>query len=244
MNQCEKSITSNPPNACEELVVPPPDVVAFFVSVSRKLMNWKVETLASFAGVSASTVERVERGEQVSVDSLDKIGIALGYEAGHMTQPRRRKSTAEASKDLSEKLGHLEVVDVERFSKEAQVRSAGNCQSILVHQPSVPEDMLGQISALVEWLDLASFILNDEFEMSDMNGRRRKFYSDVLHYVRTIEKQGYTVLFGVMDSPQPSFPDWKTAVLAISPKETDPGAIKRKQLFIDRRNVELRDIPF
>ncbi|TCP90366.1 hypothetical protein C8J31_101204 [Rhizobium sp. PP-CC-2G-626] len=40
---------------------PPADVVAFFVRQCRGLKNWKVSTLADFATVSVSTVERVER---------------------------------------------------------------------------------------------------------------------------------------------------------------------------------------
>ena len=48
----------------------------------RSLKNWKVSTLADFAPVSVSTVERVERGEKVGEEALDKIAIALGYEKG------------------------------------------------------------------------------------------------------------------------------------------------------------------
>lgn len=45
--------------------VPSPEMIAFFVRFVRALRQWKKSTLASFAGVSLSTVERVERAERV-----------------------------------------------------------------------------------------------------------------------------------------------------------------------------------
>ena len=57
--------------------VPPPKVIADFVRWSRQVLQWKKETLASFASVSLSTVERIERGERVSSESLDRVAAAL-----------------------------------------------------------------------------------------------------------------------------------------------------------------------
>lgn len=50
---------------------PPGDVVAFVVRQCCVLKNWKVSTLADFATVEVSTVERVERGEKVGEEALD-----------------------------------------------------------------------------------------------------------------------------------------------------------------------------
>lgn len=38
--------------------------------------------------------------------------------------------------------------------------------------------------------------------------------------------------------------DWTVAVLSITPKLTDPGASKRKQVFVDRRHVEMPNLSF
>jgi hypothetical protein len=83
--------------------VPPIELVAFFVRFVRGMRNWKRETLASFADVS-------ERGEPVSKDSLDKIGLALGYEPGYLTAPRRRISEEEATAELAETFRMMEPV--------------------------------------------------------------------------------------------------------------------------------------
>ncbi|KAB2784193.1 hypothetical protein F9K97_19170 [Brucella anthropi] len=36
---------------------------------------------------------------------------------------------------------------------------------------------------------------------------------------------------------QPQFPDVKVAILAITTKAADPGAVKRECVWVDRRNV-------
>jgi hypothetical protein len=67
---------------------PPIELVAFVVRWNRGLRQWKTTTLADFARVSISTVERIERGEHVSDDALDRIAQAFGYEAGYFTATR------------------------------------------------------------------------------------------------------------------------------------------------------------
>jgi transcriptional regulator with XRE-family HTH domain len=67
---------------------PPVELVTFVVRRNRGLRHWKTTTLADFAGVSVLTVERIERGERVSDDALDRIAQAFGYEAGYFTTPR------------------------------------------------------------------------------------------------------------------------------------------------------------
>jgi hypothetical protein len=68
--------------------VPLIELVAFVVRWNRGLRQWKATTLAEFARVSVSTVERVERGERVSGDALDRIAQAFGYDPGYFTAPR------------------------------------------------------------------------------------------------------------------------------------------------------------
>ena len=67
--------------------VPSRGSVAAFMRFQRGMLGWKKGTLASFAGVSLSTVERIERGEPVSAECLDKVASALGQPAA-FTEPR------------------------------------------------------------------------------------------------------------------------------------------------------------
>jgi len=68
--------------------VPPPELIAFFVRWVRGNRQLKKQSLASLAGVSLSTVERIERGEAVAPDLIDRVGQVLGYEPGYLTAPR------------------------------------------------------------------------------------------------------------------------------------------------------------
>jgi len=223
-----------------EPLVPPPEVVAFFVRWVRGLRQWKKSTLADFADVSISTVERVERGEKVNDETLNRIAIALGYETGYFTTPRRAIAREEANAQLQDSFGHLEPVRVFPMRSHRSIREAAGCHAFLIHDPGVPESLRPDILNLGEWLDLASFILSKELEQEIEGRGRRALYNDILECVRSLEKQGYTVLSGVTAAPQEGIPDWKVAVISVTSKATDPAAIKRQYLFVDRRCIALR----
>lgn len=134
----------------DEPEVPPPELVGLIVRWGRSLHQWKRNTLADFAGVSLSTVERVERGEKVSEECLDRIAIALGYKRGDFTTPRRRHSTEEATAELIELYGSMEVVDVRPLRTQSQVRETAKCEAFLVHRPGVEEGYDDDIGLLAE----------------------------------------------------------------------------------------------
>jgi transcriptional regulator with XRE-family HTH domain len=206
------------------------------VRCARGLRQWKRSTLADFACVSVSTIERVERGEKVSDEALDRIAQELGYEPGRFTALRYRLGTEQATARLGETFGEMEAVAVAPMNTHRQVREAANCDALLMHRPDVYD---ADLANLAEWLDLASFIA--EFgRVSASEPGKRDFYNDILGCIREIEKRGLMVLSGVMNAPQEGIPDWKVAVISVTPKLSDPGALKRRHVFVDRRLVALR----
>lgn len=234
------------PQRRTDLPTPPPvELVAFVVRWSRSLKNWKVSTLADFARVSVSTVERVERAEKVGEEALDRIASALGYEKGAFHTPRIPLGPEQAVEEMADTLGNLEQVAVAPLKTHRAVRQAMNCQAFLVHRPDVPDAYNQDIANLVEWLDFASFSLADELHGQGAElPARRKLYNDIIACVTDMERRGLTVLVGVMHAPQPNLPEWKVAILSITPKLIDPGAIKRNHVFVDRRNVVLQNMSF
>ena len=227
----------------EEPLVPPPELIGFFVRWVRGLKNWKQSTLAEFAQVSISTIERIERGEKVSDDCLESIGRAFGYELGYFTAPRRRKTAEEAMAEFAETWGYLEAVEVRALRTQPQVRDLAGCDAYLVHRPDVDHSCDPDIEALTEWLDLACFIIKSPFAADDSGEcRRRELYKSILACVRRIEQRGLTVLAGVMAAPQEGISDWRVAIISVTPKATDPGALKRRALFVDCRCVALPTI--
>jgi transcriptional regulator with XRE-family HTH domain len=222
-------------------VVPAPELIGFFVRWERGLRQWKKSTLADFSSVSVSTIERVERGEKVSNEALDRIAQGLGREPGYFTAPRYRLGPEQAAASLVETFVEMEAVAVARMDTHRQVREAASCQAFLMHRPDVPEAYDADLANLTEWLDLASFILAKEFESASASERgRRDLYNDILGCIREIEKRGLTVLSGVMNAPQEGIPDWKVAVISVTPKLSDPGALKRRHVLVDRRIVALQ----
>jgi transcriptional regulator with XRE-family HTH domain len=220
--------------------VPAPELIGFVVRWERDLRQWKKSTLADFACVSVSTIERVERGEKVSVEALDCIAQGLGREPGYFTAPRYRLGPEQAAASLVETFGEMEAVAVAPMNT-CQVREAARCHAFLMHRPDVTEIYDADLANLAEWLDLASFILSTETKRTSASKRgRRGLYNDILGCVREIEKRGLTVLSGVMNAPQEGIPDWKVAVISVTPKLSDPGALKRKHVLVDRRIVALR----
>jgi transcriptional regulator with XRE-family HTH domain len=227
----------------EELVVPTPEIIGFFTLWVRHLRNWKQSTLASFAEVSVSTIERVERGEKVSGECLERIAQALGYGRGYFTTPRRPKSLEEAISDLYKTWGHLEAVDVRPLQTQAQVRKLIDTHAYLVHRQEVDDAFDPEIESLVEWIDLASFVVNSPNHGKDCEeGRRRALYKSILDCAKSLERRGATVLCGVMDAPQDGLPEWKVAIISVTLKSRDPGATKRRTILVDRRCAELPSV--
>jgi len=183
--------------------VPPPELIAFFVRWVRGLHQWKQQTLASFAGVSLSTVERVERAEKVSGECLDRIAVALGYEEGYFTAPRTSMSSDDAITKFLETWENLAPVAIKQLSTQSQIRHIGHCHGLLIHRPGVDKLFDDLLLELTEWLDLASFIIGCPDGSLPNEGRRRELYTDILGCVRRLEHSGFNVLSGVMEMPLP-----------------------------------------
>lgn len=60
------AITCLPQRRSDVPTPPPIELVALMVRWNRSLRQWKASTLADFAQVSVSSVERIERGEDTS----------------------------------------------------------------------------------------------------------------------------------------------------------------------------------
>jgi transcriptional regulator with XRE-family HTH domain len=238
LDQILDSLAKMPPRL-DVAAAPSPEVIAFFVRWVRGLRQWKQQTLASFAEVSLSTIERVERAEKVSNEYLDRIAVALGYGAGYFTAPRLPLPPDEAVGKLEETWENLVPVHVRRLSTQNAIRQLGNCHGFLLHRPGVDEAFDDLLAEFAEWLDLASYLIGCPDWAGKTAGCRRELYKNILACVHRLERSGLNVLGGVMDAPQSEFPDWKVAVICVTPKQTDPGALKRREILVDRRCVEI-----
>ncbi|MBL8598972.1 MAG: helix-turn-helix transcriptional regulator [Devosia sp.] len=235
-------LASEPDRALDKIAVPSQDLVAFVVRWNRELRGWKVNTLSSYAGVSVSSVERVERGELVQSYILDKIAIGLGYEAGYFTRPRLPIGRPEAAAQFVETFGELQPVEVLPLATERAIRALAKCDACLFHHPLVSTDDEHYVEGLRELLDCASLVLSDYLSIDPAETRRvgrRRLYRTILEFIEEMDAVGLTALAGVLPAPQTDLPDWKVAVVSVSQRRLDPAAPKRRRLLVDRRVVSI-----
>lgn len=220
-------------------VVPESELIALYVRSVRRLQHWKVSTLASLADVSISTIERVERGEKVSVEKLDRVAVALGLERGYLTNPRCAAPAEEVEAGF-QAWANIEIVPVAPLRLPSQVRKAAKCHAYLLHHPNVPLEMLDGLRSLAEWLDLVAFSLGKPSTSPRHKESRRDFYKEVLDCVASLERSGLTILLGTMAAPRDLIPEWNMAIVSATLRATDPGARKRTHIFVDRRCAQIR----
>jgi hypothetical protein len=92
-----------------------------------------------------------------------------------------------------------------------------------------PENLSALADLSGQWIDLVHGRRPPHGIVLDMDS------SVSLACVQELERRGLTVLFGVMHAPQDRLPDWKVAIISVTPKLTDPGASKRRYAMVDRR---------
>lgn len=219
---------------------PSPGAIAEFVRLSRNLAGWKKATLASVANVSLSTVERVERGDAVSEESLEKVAIALRQKPGAFTAPRMKLSDAEAAAALVEKfawLGEMAPVAVAPLRKQAQLRLLSDAVVGLVDH-DLGADAQDDIANLREWIGLVSFVRAEHEGLIGGDFRRetnlRRLYADVLAFVRDLERRRRCVCLVGAYKPETrarDFQDVSVGVIAVKSKAQDPVAANRRTLF-------------
>jgi transcriptional regulator with XRE-family HTH domain len=222
--------------------VPPARVVAQFVRWSRHVLQWKKETLASFAGVSLSTVERIERGGQVSARSLDRVAVALKQPKGAFTQPRvplGLKATLNKLEEHWKQFEGRKPVDVRPLRTLPQIGELVRAHMYLVDGGRLGEDLSGDIAGFCEWLDFGSFVIGSEedpcFHVKRRERvRRRRIYRTILDQAREIERRGMAVaLAGTYkaETNVRAVPEFSVGVVSFFPKASDPGAVKGRILL-------------
>ena len=237
------------PTQSLEVEVPSPDVVALFVRLSRQIAGWKKATLAHVAKVSLSTIERVERGEAVGDESLERIAVALHQRPDAFTAPRVKLSDAEAIAALDDKWRWMEdvvPVNVAPLRKQAQLREL-SAAVVCMLDHDLDADSQNDMVDLREWLGLTSFVRAEHEGLlgGDYNREHklRRLYDDVLAFVHDLERRRRCVC--LVGTYQPStratdFKDVSVGIVAVKSKDLDPAVAKRTTLYASTK-VDLAD---
>ena len=233
--------------------VPPRKVVADFVRMQRAILGWKQDTLASFAQVSLSTIQRVERSDKVSAKSLDRVAVALHQKPGAFHKPRVPLTLEQLVRRLDESAEPFKgttPIPVRPLRTQPQIAELARCDTHLIDGGELGDACEDKIAALGEHLDFVSFVLAFEDKesviLADHGHRieRRQLYETVLDQVREIERRSNAVaLAGTYQAQTEStiMPIIEVAVIRFFPKSSDPGAIKRRTQFAPVK-IDLADV--
>jgi transcriptional regulator with XRE-family HTH domain len=223
--------------------VPPRDFVAEFVRLQRKMLGWKQEALASFAGVSLSTIQRIERGDQVCDSSLDRVAVAIHQKLGAFTEPRVPLVGEALIQKLKESVAFSEDrqwVRVRPLRNQRQIAELVRSQFYLIDAVRLGDTCNDRIAALYETLDSVAFALATEDEDSIVECfakepiKRRDLFSMVLDQVSEIERHEKAIALAGTYQAETGIGVLRTVAVALIgffPKATDPGATKRPSLL-------------
>jgi transcriptional regulator with XRE-family HTH domain len=221
---------------------PPPEFLAEFVRITRRITGWKQAALAFRAGVSVSTVQRVERGETVSPEILEKIGQALGQEPGAMTTPRRPLTDDEVGAAIAQKYAWLSTmtqVDVGPLRTHRQLRAL-SISVLCMTDDDLPPEAADELAGFREWLDLMSFIRAEADGFiggGDKVPKLRRIADDVLaaaHNIERVHKAVCLVGTYVPEHQVASMQGAEVGLVAFRSRINDPAAAGRRFLLAPR----------
>jgi transcriptional regulator with XRE-family HTH domain len=159
----------------------------------RELREWTQETLAELAGVSAKTVQRVERAQAGDADTLRSLAGALGFEDLNFFTKPQPLPTKEQLKQYEAKLdAETVLVKFTLIERGKQLRQRAEEHDARVIQCQVENDGLEVAFAALcdlvgDYIDIAGDITQTERLAMDPD------FDEALHSVKAL---GGDVLIG------------------------------------------------
>jgi transcriptional regulator with XRE-family HTH domain len=239
------------PSTIETL--PSKAAIAFLVARDRDMVGWKSETLAGIARVNISTIERIERAEKVSDETLDKVAVALGRSKASFTAPRVMLNIDQALAFLEQSdaaFNDTIEVRVNPVSKQKQIRDLLNTHSLVVNDSGLSEQCISMIDELRDAFrgqiskNFPKFI---DHTQPAPEPPKKSFYTYALAKIRSIERSaGAVALTGVYESEcvqGDKAEELTFGYLGFYRKDKDLAASKRRRLFLPQDLRRLADFP-
>jgi len=219
-----------------KLLTPPAPLIAFLVIMGRKARALKQSALADLASVSLSTLERIERGDPVSAEALEKVTAALGMPADYFTAPRLPRTHEEMAEDFRREPSNPVLIKVAPLRNQAQLRALTACETLLMFPSDDEAATVEAMRSLAEWIDFLGFVLNEHKIFKDLKPSRdrRAVYQSVLDHVAGLQARGFMVLAGVTTRSRAAGEgDERVAFFSITTKAADPSGLARRSIIID-----------
>jgi transcriptional regulator with XRE-family HTH domain len=201
------------------------DAVAGF----RKANGMKQITLAYEAGrIQERTIQRLERGEQVSEDTLRKVAKALRLDEDSFIGPRYVPTQEEALQNAAKFLSEARVIDAKELTTAQDCGALFNAHAYLVDDTNVNSSQ-AEIAAfkdqLQDWGDIYSSLSHTE---------RLSACEAVLASGKTIGAAGYRLLYGVYETDD----EFRVTTVLLVPKGNETFD-QLKQLIVPRKFMSM-----
>lgn len=226
-----------------------PASIANFVKLQRAMFGWKQDMLAAEAGVSLSTVTRVERGERVRPAQLRKLAAALKKPEDEFLRQRVRATPEEVADNLRGMFAWAEgrvPVEVAPLRTERRLRALVETAALLVDS-DLGDGAAEDIANLREWLGLASFVQAERAGMIATGLERpvavRTLWRRILECAAAIERDHRAICFAgtyaarLLHGGEPI----AIAILSVRARANDPALDKLGTMWapetIDERRM-------
>jgi transcriptional regulator with XRE-family HTH domain len=197
---------------------PKPEEIAMIVKFFRKTRGIKQASLAESAGVVERTLERLEAGKSVGLETYRRVATALGLDGTAFTAERYISTAEEALERLERQSEELErshtSVPVSRITDPRQILSLFGKHALLFEDSKIKVEHLEPAAEakqlIVDWGDIAP-------ELDELG--KLKAAKEVLETLRRIEALGYVVKIGAAESyPASDHHGWNVGLVVVFPK--------------------------
>lgn len=217
--------------------------IANFVKLQRSIYGWKQDTLASLAGVSLATVQRIERGIRVRPAQLRKLAVALNQPEDTFLKERVRPTPAEVAENLASMFSWTESrvpISVEPFETKRQLRELFQAHALLFDSDLGPEAE-GNLAELREWLDFGGFIQAGRIGLFEPAPSRDlkvlKLWRDIFSCATRLRQTHKAVILTGVYNAEPTHGREPITIGIVAARSLlrDPAAGKIAELWADKK---------
>lgn len=176
----------------------------------RKQLGLKQLALASEAGVTERTIQRIEAGHKVDDDTLRRVSKALQLSENAFFGPRYIPTEEEAIKDATQFLEDHSLVELKPVLTSRDVVAIISCNAWWVDDSQVADELLPRTAAIKEWIEDLGNCKDDMGQVALLESSR-----DLLAEMKSTVGLSNCVSFGIYESRE----SLKVAVVLFAPVE-------------------------
>lgn len=170
-------------------------VLATNVRTVREIRHWTQQHLADAAGVQLRTVQRVEKGEGVAVETLAALASAFDTSIDAL-QTDYSALTKELERSFEELQKTHYIVSVSPVTRIGELEVVGTCDASVANCAADDEDVRRTFAQLQTYLTDMRDLWHDVPAVS-----REDYLKEAFELVRDLNARGFTVCYGTCMRP-------------------------------------------